>query len=419
MTAVVGILNKQGIAIAADSAVTVKGVGHRKIYNYANKIFALSKHHPVAVAVYNNAQFMGVPWEILIKEYRKKIGLQSFSTLEEYKNDFFEWLKEKDYFVEKSEENHLMVDFVNFLHAFIQTIIRQKNIGINKIKTDISTHLDKYISEEIPKHKPNKQLASVNEAAVASKLRSLAPRVIKTINHQYQDDLLKTDITELLTKAYLAYLKHDQFVDYSGLVFTGYGDDEIFPRLLTVNVSIVVDGHLRFMEDISKKAAIGEKVFACIMPFAQIDVIDTILSGINPELFKLSNHVLDNLLREILTVTLPNIEGMPKQVIDQLNQIDVGGIVNKYQSSVKNIINEKHVHPLMNAVSQLSKEDLAEMSESLVYMTYLKRRFSMGEESVGGPVDVAIITKGDGFIWIKRKHYFDPGINQNYFQNYF
>lgn len=419
MTAVVGILNKQGIAIAADSAVTVKGVGHRKIYNYANKIFALSKHRPVAVAVYNNAQFMGIPWEILIKEYRKKIGLQSFPTLEEYKNDFFVWLKGKDYFVEKGEEGHLIMDFVNFLHAFIQTIIRQKNIGINKIKTDMSTHLDKYISDEIPKHKPNKQLASVDETKVASKLRSLAPRVIKTINNQYQDDLLKPDITELLIKAYIAYLKHDQFVDYSGLVFTGYGDDEIFPRLLTVNVSVVVDGHLRFMEDINKKAAIGEKVFACIMPFAQIDVIDTILSGINPELFKLSNHVLDNLLREILTVTLPNIKGMPKQVINQLNQIDVGGIVNKYQSSVKNIINEKHVHPLMNAVSQLSKEDLAEMSESLVYMTYLKRRFSMGEESVGGPVDVAIITKGDGFIWIKRKHYFDPEINQNYFQNYF
>ena len=57
------------------------------------------------------------------------------------------------------------------------------------------------------------------------------------------------------------------------------------------------------------------------------------------------------------------------------------------------------------------------MAESLVHLTYLKRRFTMAEESVGGPVDVAIITKGDGFIWIKRKHYFDPKLNQHFFKN--
>jgi len=28
-------------------------------------------------------------------------------------------------------------------------------------------------------------------------------------------------------------------------------------------------------------------------------------------------------------------------------------------------------------------------------------------ETVAGPIDVAIISKGDGLIWIKRKHYFD------------
>ncbi len=73
----------------------------------------------------------------------------------------------------------------------------------------------------------------------------------------------------------------------------------------------------------------------------------------------------------------------------------------------------------MDAVSTLSKEDLAEMAESLIYLTYLKRRITFAQESVGGPVDVAIISKGDGFIWIKRKHYFDPKLNSNFFKNYY
>ena len=31
-------------------------------------------------------------------------------------------------------------------------------------------------------------------------------------------------------------------------------------------------------------------------------------------------------------------------------------------------------------------------------------------------MDVAIIGKGDGFIWIKRKHYFEPQLNPRFFQ---
>jgi len=34
---------------------------------------------------------------------------------------------------------------------------------------------------------------------------------------------------------------------------------------------------------------------------------------------------------------------------------------------------------------------------------------------VVGPVDVAVISKGDGLIWIKRKHYFAPDLNHRYF----
>lgn len=39
------------------------------------------------------------------------------------------------------------------------------------------------------------------------------------------------------------------------------------------------------------------------------------------------------------------------------------------------------------------------------------------DETVGGPVDVAVITKGDGFIWVERKHYFKPELNTHFFRN--
>jgi len=81
--------------------------------------------------------------------------------------------------------------------------------------------------------------------------------------------------------------------------------------------------------------------------------------------------------------------------------------------------NENAISPLMQTIATMEKEDLAELAENLIYLTSLKRRITPDMESVGGPVDVAIVSKGDGFIWIKRKHYFDPALNRCYFDTYF
>ena len=73
----------------------------------------------------------------------------------------------------------------------------------------------------------------------------------------------------------------------------------------------------------------------------------------------------------------------------------------------------------MQTISILQKEDLAEVAENLIYLTSLIRRITPDKESVGGPIDVALVSKGDGFIWMKRKHYFDESLNKNYFGKYY
>ena len=58
-------------------------------------------------------------------------------------------------------------------------------------------------------------------------------------------------------------------------------------------------------------------------------------------------------------------------------------------------------------------------TESLVSITSFKKQVSIGDKTVGGEIDVAVISKGDGLIWIKRKHYFEPSKNQHFFANYY
>lgn len=57
MSAGICIMNKNAIALAADSAVTIGP--HLAIHNSANKLFALSKVAPVGAIIYSNAEVMG------------------------------------------------------------------------------------------------------------------------------------------------------------------------------------------------------------------------------------------------------------------------------------------------------------------------------------------------------------------------
>ncbi|MFV9630695.1 MAG: hypothetical protein ACNYWM_06465 [Methanosarcinales archaeon] len=80
---------------------------------------------------------------------------------------------------------------------------------------------------------------------------------------------------------------------------------------------------------------------------------------------------------------------------------------------------ETYTDPVTSVVSMLPKDELAAMAEALVNLTFFKRKVSMETETVGGPIDVAVISKGDGFIWIKKKHYFKPELNPQFFANYY
>ena len=78
-----------------------------------------------------------------------------------------------------------------------------------------------------------------------------------------------------------------------------------------------------------------------------------------------------------------------------------------------------YIEPVVKATAFLNKAELAAMAETLVNLVSFRKQVTMEAETVGGPIDVAVITKGDGLIWIKRKHYFQPELNHHFFSNYF
>lgn len=56
-------------------------------------------------------------------------------------------------------------------------------------------------------------------------------------------------------------------------------------------------------------------------------------------------------------------------------------------------------------------QDAIDLGIFLVDTTVGFSKFSPGATTVGGPTEVAAITKHEGFKWVKRKHYFDEQLN--------
>mgnify|MGYP002336364667 CR=1 FL=1 len=127
LTAEIGVLNTNGVALAADSAVTV---GSSKVFNTADKLFSLSKNHPIGIMIYGNATFMGVPWETIVKVYRKKLGETTFENLSDYCYDFFNYLLNDSRLYNREYEVRLIkIKFNEFLDEFL--------VHINKVIPEI------------------------------------------------------------------------------------------------------------------------------------------------------------------------------------------------------------------------------------------------------------------------------------------
>ena len=61
-------------------------------------------------------------------------------------------------------------------------------------------------------------------------------------------------------------------------------------------------------------------------------------------------------------------------------------------------------------------QDAIDLAEFLVDLTIKASRFLPGAPTVGGEIEIAAVSKHEGFKWIKRKHYFDNLLNPDDFR---
>lgn len=429
MTSEVVVMNSLAVALAADSAATVTAGSDNKIYNAADKLFMLSKHHPVGVMVYGNASLLGVPWETILKMFRRGLGSTEYPRLVDYGDRLIQFLNDSRNLFPQAVEDRFYLRLVRTLFDQIANDIR------HRLFTQFLVDDKEQTTEEKREFAKQVIFDARDEWSKLSDITCFGIGTGEAMAARHSDKVseltmkafedLSPDAPMTTALRYLAIMLvgKDKILReaLSGLVIAGFGRDEHFPVMQSFELGEIYEGKLKFRRD--KLAAIdGDGATSIIVPFAHAEMVNTFLFGVKPELER----------RWMISV-LTLISKLPETVIDLVTDLSAeqrdqwkskmapvsGEIARNFVDRLAQYGKQEHLNPIYQAIANMSKGELAHAAASLVNLNSFQKRMSMDPETVGGPIDVAVVTKGDGFIWTDRKHYFKPELNQHFFRNYY
>ncbi len=387
-------MNKRGVALAADSAVTL-GDGY-KVYHTAEKLFQLSSSAPVGVMTYGAAEIMEVPWETVIKLYSRKLAERRFDRLEQYGQDFLRFIEGSEaLFPESAQRRSFRGVIGGYWDAVFLTPLRERlekeghsaNKRINEILTEL---IDKDFEADWKGSEAIEDLGDGYGERIVAEYGQILDELEKELFGTFK---LSREIREALRKA--ARFMYTQKVfgpnAWSGIVIAGIGESEALPALMHYHVGTVAVGKLRFLK--VDEAHVDHEVDGMVIPLAQRQVIDMFYGGISPQL---KEKLIDIAGRTLLSGKAAKTKSPSADAMAKLKE--------SFEENLSREMQESHTDPLTRAVAGLPRHELAGLAEALVSITAFMARMSADQkETVGGPIDVALISKGDGFVWIKRK----------------
>ncbi len=422
MTSEVLLMNRGAVAMAADSAVTISSRDSQTIYQSVDKVFQLIEGQPVGVMIYNHADIMNVPWETVITLYRAKSGNKKFATVEEYAEDFLRFIQKSDDLFPPEHQDlefyktvaivfGLLADefddqVANFREASNEEVGGHYNsifkFVVGEIHRAYEAYFDDSPREDLTCFPPDmgKKLRSRYEGQVDELISGLMGH----LSADYTNLSVSPDLREKLQQiAVMAVTKNAFFEGYTGIVFAGFGQRDKFPAMISYHTGGVFGGILKKAPD--RRDAIEANTGPVVMTFAQDKMIHTFMTGIDRD-FRLYLFIETLKLTHQLVADL--ISGLPaldknqkQQLYNQYSEENLSAALIAFFQKVEEYQRYMHTSPIFRAIHTLPRQELAETAASLVKLNSFQQKVMQEPETVGGPVDVALISLSEGLVLIR------------------
>ncbi len=417
MTSEVVLMNRQAVAMAADSAVTITGPHYLKTYQSVDKLFPLVDGQPVAVMIYNNAEIMSTPWETVISLYREATKGRSLDSLEAYSEDFMAFISgNPDLFPPDHQDTeffkHVAVVFTVVAEDFDYQISRFQETPAARLRDHVSAIFEFVVGElyndyqRYPDDNPRADLACFPKGMgeqvkrrYRAEIEQLIDSLFAALKSGHQTLTMSEATRERLREiAMLAVIKDAFFEHYTGVVFAGFGARDKFPSMRSYLTSSVVLGILKRKQD--RRADMTAEGGPVVQPFAQDRMIKTFLTGMDEylrrfmygESLKLSLH----LVTDVIGRTPGLSDAQRQQLFRDYSENNLGYALREFFKAIDSYQYAMHTGPIYRAIGSLPKRELGETAASLIKLNSFQQKVMHSIETVGGPIDVAVITRNGG-----------------------
>jgi len=424
MTSEVVLMNRQAVAMAADSAVTISGDRYLKTYQSVDKLFQLVEGQPVAVMIYNNAEIMSTPWETVISLYREHAKGRPMETIAAYAEDFMEFLSgNPDLFPADHQDTEFFklvaVVYTVIAEEFDYQVEKFKHSGTGRLGDHVSAMFEYVVGHlhadylSYPEDMPRADLSCFPRGMdeqirrrYAAEIDQLIDSLLGSLRNHYSGLAISDGTKSLLRDiAVFAATKDAFFEHFTGVVFAGFGAREKFPVMRSYLTSSVVLGILKRKRD--REATISADSGPVFQPFAQDRMIRTFLTGMDQYLrtfiFSETLKLTTGLVTDVVSRT-PNLtDAQRNSLFQDYSQNNLGHALQGFFQSVDSYQHAVHTLPILRAINSLPKKELGETAASLIKLNSFQQKVMNSIETVGGPIDVAVITRNGGLEWKKEK----------------
>lgn len=414
MTSEIALMNQRAVALAADSAVTLVGGGAVVVRNDQRKLFQLAVDLPVGVMFFGVADMMGHPWENLIEHFQKRANPGAQPHVRDYAARFTAMLDNLEEFFprdrQKDEYKRLLASVYRYIFHLAQYLketggkerahapdaaILKEAIGL--IWRDYQFREDGTARRDLPCFPPG-----------------FAARVIAE-HGSVMDELIAYGFSEFgLDAAARQHLRDiavfcvvkDLFLeDVTGLVFAGFGSNDRYPSVSTYFVSAVICGIVKRAE--VSADTIDNEVRSKIRVFADSEVTNAFIRGIDFGLERriygtvhaMMHGLVDHVVGAFANVDHAQRDAVRRQFRDQV----VGQYVSTFQNMIGDYQQQVYINPILRVLEIAGRQELAETARDLIQLNIFKKRIMAQQQTVGGAIDVATISREGGFQWFTRQ----------------
>ena len=414
MTSEIAVMNQRAVALAADSAVTLIDGGTVAIRNDQRKLFNLLEGHPVGLMFFGVADVMGHPWDHLIEHYQKKVKPRGFARLRDYAISFTGMLDNLEEFFprdkQKEEYRRLLASVFRYIFHLAQFL--RDSADENAAQQDDLAFLESAIERVWRDYQfdddgsPRADLSCFPKDFGAKIAKDYSAQIEELIAYGFAPfGLSKTALQRLHEIAVFAVVKDLFLEDVTGLVFAGFGKDERYPVVVTCFVSSIIGGIAKRAE--TSVDAIDGEVRSKIRVFADSEVTNAFIRGIDFNLerrlyggFRMMMHGLV----DQLVGAFPGAEaGAREGVRDRFQRDFVPRYLDAFRNMIQDYQQQAFINPVLRVLEIAGKKELADTARELVGLNIFKKRIMAQKETVGGAIDVAIISRDSGFQWASRQ----------------